>query len=171
MDNTQSLTSEQLENLRSFLTKGVPDSVDPMNPCGHYNKFKYACTFEQVNDNHELALLVMKAYPELIGQVSIRLKSNAKFILEATSDRFNEKDEYLYRHCAEELHAHCGPVPNRFMGNILSTALGTPSPEEEWKTIRAKLAEYAKAQEEQETLKAKLTTTAAQAKQKAKFKL
>ncbi|MCV5928395.1 hypothetical protein OFO11_41495, partial [Escherichia coli] len=60
-----------------------------MNPYGHHNKFKHACTFEQVKDNHELALLVVNAYPELIDQVSVRLRGNAKFILEATSDRFN----------------------------------------------------------------------------------
>lgn len=171
MNQEQKLTEEQLANLKAFLSLGRADFVDPMNPHGHFNKFKYASTYEQVNDNEELALLIVQAYPELIYKVSEGLRANPKFIYEATDERHSQANDFIYKHSSDEIKDQCGQPQDAFMSRILSSVLNTATPEEQWKSIRKNLAQYAKTQEEREALSRSLSAAARSPAPKFRFKI
>lgn len=146
------LTQERLESIKKFLEAGKPDSVDPRSPFSHFDRFEFACQFEQINDGHELALLVVKSYPQLITKVSERLRSSGRFILEATSNGKTKDDEYIYTHASEQIQKTCGDLQDSLHYRLFSAVVDMPSPEEAWKSIRANLEVFATAQEEKASL-------------------
>lgn len=160
----QKLTEHSLESIKKFLEAGEPDSVDPRSQFSRFDRFEFACQFEEINDDHDMALLVIRSYPELITKVSERLRSSGRFILEATSTPKSKDDEYIYAHSSEQIQKACGDLQDSLHYRLFSAVVDMPSPEEAWNLIRANLEAFAAAQEEKARLElsvAKLNDCAA----------
>jgi hypothetical protein len=104
-------------------------------------KYTFLSAHPEISKDFDLSLLIVKAYPELTGNLSSKLLGNGRFMLEA----FYRKNS-TYQHASDEIKTYCGSAPYEGGLAILESAyrsLGFPSIDQKYAEIGEKLKAFA----------------------------
>lgn len=91
-----------MKEIEIYLSRPKPDSEDPRLKIKHKDWFEYFSKMEIVNTNYTMSLNIVKTYPNLLYNISDKLKANAKFILSIV-----ELDFFNYFKASKEIMDYC----------------------------------------------------------------
>lgn len=152
------MNEQEYKDIKTVLSPGRARFVDPFDTHSDFRKFEKFSKHPEVSKDFDLSLLIVKAYPQLTCNLSLELRGNGRFMLEA----FYRKNS-TYLHASEEIMQYCGSAPYEGGLAILESAfvsLGFPSNEERYAEIGTKLKAFALAQEERKALEQSLSVVA-----------
>lgn len=152
------MDEQEYQEIKTFLLAGRAPFVNPADPREEFRNFQNLSKHPEVSKDFDLSLLIVKAYPELTSNLSLELRGNGRFMLEA----FNRKNS-TFLQASEEIKQYCGSAPYEGGLAILESAfvsLGFPSNEELYAEIGLKLKAFAVAQEQRKALEQSLFVVA-----------